>query len=241
MLSTIYQTFYDKLPNSLEDVLPVYEGCKIVTCLNPHYMIALKKESYYLYEDFDYICSDGLGPLKLNKIFGKSKSVRLSFDLSSMAGPIFRHLIANNEGMFLIGSEPGDAEKSAGNIEKNFPGLRIVGTHHGFIKDIKDDVIQKIINSGAKVAVIGMGAPMQDDLAICLKKAGFVGTVYTCGGFIHQTTDKMASFPNWANKLGLRWLYRIFTQKGVFKRFMQCIPLFVVTYSWFLLTKCKVK
>lgn len=241
MKDKLYQIFFDKLPDSIEQVMPVYEDCKIITCLNPHYMIALNKKDYHLYEEFDYICSDGMGPLKLNKFFGKSKSVRLSFDLSKMAGPVFCNLIAHNEGMYLIGSKPGDAEKSAKTIQQSFPGLKILGTHHGFIKDCKEEVIKEIINSGAKVVVIGMSAPYQDDLAVCLKKAGFIGTAYTCGGFIHQTTERMKSFPEWTNILGLRWLYRIFTQKGVFVRFMKCFPLFVITYSWFLLTKCKVK
>ena len=62
MIERIYQIFYDKLPDSLEDILPVYSGCKIVTCLNPYYMVKLKPEDYHVYEEFDYICSDGMGP-----------------------------------------------------------------------------------------------------------------------------------------------------------------------------------
>ena len=30
-IEKIYQTFYDKLPNSLEDIMPIYDGCKIET------------------------------------------------------------------------------------------------------------------------------------------------------------------------------------------------------------------
>ena len=35
MIKQIYQIFYDKLPNTLNDILPVYDRCKLVTCLNP--------------------------------------------------------------------------------------------------------------------------------------------------------------------------------------------------------------
>ena len=85
MIEKIYQLFYDKLPDSLAQVLPKYDRCQLVTCLNPYYLVMLSPKDYPLYENFDYISSDGMGPLKLNKLFGKSKSVRLSFDLSSMA------------------------------------------------------------------------------------------------------------------------------------------------------------
>lgn len=233
-INKIYQIFYDKLPSSLDDVMPKYEGCKIVTCLNAYYMIKLKEEDYHWFEEFDYIASDGMGPIKLNKLFGHPKSTRLSFDLSTMAGPVFRDMMKHDESLFVLGAKPGEVERSVETIKKNFEGIKIAGFHHGYIKDCKDSIVQEIKDSGAKVVIIGMGAPMQDEMAVLLKRAGFIGSVYTCGGFIHQTQNTMISFPTWTNKLGLRWLYRIFTQKGMFTRLIQTYPKFVLTYSWFL-------
>lgn len=230
----IYQVFYDKLPHSIEDVLPFYEGCKIVTCLNPYYMIMLKPENYYIYNEFDYICSDGMGPLKLNKLYGQEKSVRLSFDMSSMAWPVFNDAIEHGKGLYLIGAKEGEIERSVETIKNSFPGLNIVAFHHGYIRGEEESITDEIIASGAQICVIGMGAPMQDEIAVMLKKKGFVGTAYTCGGFIHQTQEGIISFPEWTNKLGLRWLYRLFTQRGMFKRLIQTYPKFVVTYSQFL-------
>ena len=235
MIKIIYKIFYDKLPASLEDILPVYDGCKIVTCLNPFYMVKLKPEDYHIYKEFDYICSDGMGPLKLQKWFRHPKSVRLSFDLSAMAGPVFRDAIKNGKGLYVLGAKPGEVEKSVETIKMNFEGLRIAGFHHGYIKGEEDKIVSEIIASGAGVVIIGMGAPAQDEMCVRLKKAGFVGSAYTCGGFIHQTQEGMISFPEWSNKLGLRWLYRIFTQKGMVKRLIETYPKFAVTYPLFLL------
>lgn len=241
MIHNIYQTFYDKLPNTLEDILPVYDRCKLVTCLNAFYMVKLKEEDYHWYEEFDFIPSDGMGPIKLNKLFGKPKSLRLSFDLSTMAGPVFRDMMAHDESLYVLGAKEGEVDKSVETIKKNFEGIRIAGFHHGYIKDCKDEVIGEIVKSGAKVCIIGMGAPMQDEMAVLLKRKGFVGSVYTCGGFIHQTQETMISFPEWTNRLGMRWLYRIFTQSGMLKRLIETYPKFVVTYIWFLLFKIKIK
>lgn len=235
----IFQTFYDKLPDSMEQVMPEYDRCKLITCLNPHYMICLEPKDYDLYNHFDFICSDGMGPLKVQKVFGKKSSPRLSFDASTLAGPVFRDAIAHEESLYVLGAKDGEVDKSVETFKNNYRGLKIAGFHHGYIKECKDEVVKEIIESGAKIVIIGMGAPTQDEMCIRLKNAGFVGTVYTCGGFIHQTQECMVSFPAWTNKLGLRWLYRIFTQKGVFKRFMSCIPLFVISYSWFMLTGLK--
>lgn len=239
MIYSIYRKFYDKLPLSIDDIMPVYEGCKIVTCLNAYYMVKLKEEDYHWYDEFDYIASDGMGPIKLNKICGHPKSIRLSFDLSTMAGPVFRDMMAHGESLYILGAKPGEVDKSVDTIKKNFNGIKIAGFHHGYIKDCKDDIVKEIKASGAKVVIIGMGAPMQDEMAVLLKRAGFVGSVYTCGGFIHQTQETMVSFPTWTNKFGLRWLYRIFTQSGMLKRLVETYPKFVVSYSWFLMFKIK--
>lgn len=238
-INNIYQLFYNNLPSRLDDVMPKYEGCKIVTCLNPYYMVKLRPEDYHIYDEFDYICSDGMGPIILNKLCGHPKSVRLSFDLSTMAGPVFRDIISHGESLYVLGAKPGEVDKSIDTIRRNFEGIQIAGFHHGYIKDCKNSIVEEIVSSGAKVCIIGMGAPMQDEMAVLLKRAGFVGTVYTCGGFIHQTQDTMVSFPTWTNKLGLRWLYRIFTQNGMLKRLIETYPKFVVTYVKFLLFQIK--
>ena len=239
MIYAIYKKFYDKLPSSLADIMPVYDGCKIVTCLNAYYMVKLRQEDYHWYDEFDYIASDGMGPIILNKLLGRPKSVRLSFDLSTIAPPVFNDLMARGESLYVLGAKPGVAEMSVATIKSNFKGIKIAGCHHGYIRDCKEQIVKTIIGSGAKVVIIGMGAPMQDEMAVLLKRAGFVGTVYTCGGFIHQTQENMVSFPAWTNRLGLRWLYRIFTQKGMLKRLVETYPKFVATYCWFLLFKLK--
>lgn len=235
MRNTIYSLFYEKLPEGLNDVMPKYDKCQLVTCLNPYYLIKLKPEDYSLYQEIDYIASDGMGPLILNKLFGLQKSVRLSFDLSAMAGPVFQNLIEHNEGMYVLGAKPDEVENAVETIKGHFKGIRIVGFHHGYIKDCKENIVNEILDSGAKLVIIGMGAPMQDEMAVMLKRSGFVGSVYTCGGFIHQVQESIISFPEWSNKLGLRWLYRIFTQKGMLKRLIETYPSFIITYSLFLI------
>lgn len=217
-ITKIFKIFYEKLPSSMDDIIPVYDRCKLVTCLTPYYMTIMKEEDYEMYNEFDYIASDGSYPLKINKWVGKPKSIRLSFDMSSMAPVVFRDLIEKGKELYVLGAMPEEIEKSVKTIKSFFPELSIAGYHHGYINDCKEEVVEAIVNSNASVCVIGMGAPLQDEMAVRLKKAGFVGTVYTCGGFIHQTTDGIISFPEWTNKLDVRFIYRWFHEKGVFAR-----------------------
>lgn len=217
-ITKIFRIFYEKLPSSMEDIMPVYDRCKLVTCLTPYYMTIMKEEDYEMYNEFDYIASDGSYPLKINKWVGKPKSVRLSFDMSSMAPVVFSDIIEKRKSLYVLGAKPEEIDKSVNTIHEFFPNMSIVGYHHGYINDCKEEVVKAIVESGAGVCIIGMGAPLQDEMAVRIKKAGFVGTVYTCGGFIHQTTDGIISFPEWTNKLDVRFIYRWFHEKGVFAR-----------------------
>lgn len=233
MIEKIYQIFYDKLPDSLEDIIPVYEGCKLVTFLTPYYMSKMNESYYSLYEDFDYIASDGSYPLKINRWMGKPKSIRLSFDMSSMAPVVFDDVIKNNKAIYILGAKPEEIKRSVQTIRGFFPKLNICGFHHGYINDYKDTIVNEIIGSGANVCIIGMGAPLQDEMAVRLKTAGFVGSIYTCGGFIHQTTEGIHSFPEWTNKLNVRFVYRWFHEKGVFSRTPRQIWA-CLQYAWWL-------
>ena len=239
MIEKLYQIHYDKLPQTLQEVMPEYEGCKLVTYLNYYYLIKAKPEDYGLYEKFDYITSDGITPLKLQKMFGRAKSVRLSPDMSSMVGPVFRDVMEHGESIYILGAKSEEVARSVNTIKNYFPGIHIAGYHHGYINDCKDVITDEIISSGAKVVLIGMGAPAQDEMAVRLKDSGFIGTVYTCGGFIHQTQEQINSFPEWTNKLGLRWLYRNCTEKGMIKRDIETLPKFIISYIWFLLFQLK--
>ena len=218
MIDGIFRIFYEKLPSSIEDVLPRYDKCKLITFLTPYYMTLLDESEYDLYKEFDYIASDGSYALKVGSWVGRPKSLRLSFDMTSVAPIVFSDLIKNKRGLYVLGAKPGEVEQAVNTIRTSFPDLIVSGYHHGYIKDDEDSVLQKVIESKAGVCIVGMGAPLQDRISVKLKKRGFIGTVYTCGGFIHQSTVKMISYPRWADRYNIRFFYRWFHERGIFAR-----------------------
>ena len=138
----------------------------------------------------------------------------------------------------MLGTKQEFLEEFVSIIKGEFKGINIVGSHNGYINGKEKEVINDIMKSGAEVVIIGMGAPLQDFMAVSLKEAGFIGSVYTCGGFIHQAAGKLNFWPDWANKYNLRWFYRYFCEKGTIKRLPYSI-LSLLRYSYFLIFKCK--
>lgn len=228
----LYTIFYGKLPNSIEDLLPG-RTTKMVTFLNPYYIECLKNRTD-LYSKFDYICSDGFLPIWLNKFFCKqSRSFRISFDMTSLAKIVFDNI--GQHRVYFIGSKQADMDSFINIISSSYPKMKICGYHHGYIKGQYDDIIIQILKSEPSVVIIGMGAPMQDEFAVLLNERGFRGTIYTCGGFFHQTTNNLNYYPNFINKFNLRWIYRMFKEPYVIKRVLFYYPIFIFHYSKFLL------
>ena len=232
-MNSIYSVFYEKLPQEIENLLPDNSG-KLVTFLNPFYLEKLKGDSD-LYTAFDYICSDGMLPIALNKFWGKKKSVRISFDMTSLAKVVFEQCVISKLGIYFLGTTCENMNKFIHLISVNYPNLLIAGYHHGYIKECLGAVAEKIISSGAEVVIIGMGAPLQDEFAVALKGKGFNGTIYTCGGFFHQTTERMNYYPAWINRWNLRTPYRLFHERYVWIRLIKYYPRFLINYSSFLI------
>lgn len=229
---SLYAIFYQKLPCSKNDLL-FNENNKLITFLNPYYLELLRDESE-LYCSFDYICSDGILPILLNKLWNRPKSVRISFDMTSLAKELFIRIENTNLGIYFIGSEQNNIKKYVEMIQGEFPCLNVNGYHHGYIANMFEETAKLIIESGTDIVVIGMGAPLQDKFAIFLHEKGFRGTIYTCGGFFHQTTKSLYYYPNWVDMLNLRAFYRIFKEPYVLKRVLKYYPSFIIRYSMFL-------
>lgn len=233
-VSQLYNVFYSKLPLDVKELLPESNKSKYITFLNPFY-IEKYSQMVDLYKRFDYICSDGMVPIQLNKIWGKKKSWRCSFDMSGLAGEVFQWLVKHNDSVYFLGTTQDKLERFVEVLQKSFPSLNIVGTHHGYIKGQEDEVVAEIIKLKPTVVVIGMGAPLQDQFAMRLRDAGFQGTIYTCGGFMHQTSERLNYYPAWINRWNLRTFYRLTRERYVWGRVIKYYPKFIIKYSLFLL------
>ena len=55
---------------------------------------------------------------------------------------------------------------------------------------------------------------MQEQFLIKVKRIGYQGIGFTCGGFIHQTSkNEIDYYPAWIDKINLRFIYRMYKEK----------------------------
>ena len=235
-MERIYTIFNRKLPDSLQDLLP--GPGNVITFLNP-YSLYKANEKPELYQEFSYIASDGILPLMLQRIFGIRKSQRYSFDMSGIAGQVFTYAAQNHLKIYFIGSRREQIDQFIGLLTTAYPSLSVAGWRDGYIKGEEEKSCQTILACNPDIVIVGMGTPLQDEFAIRLKHMSFKGTIYTCGGFMHQATQKLEYFPPWINKLHLRAFYRLYKEPYVRRRILLYYPKFIFQYSWFLLKKRK--
>ena len=68
---------------------------------------------------------------------------------------------------FFLGARPGVAEKAAEKLRERFPGLKIVGTHHGYFDRAQgspenEAVVRKINAARPNVLLVALGMPLQE-------------------------------------------------------------------------------
>lgn len=154
--------------------------------------------------------------------------------MTSMAKDLFEYLNAPNckDTIYFIGSKQDEVASSVKQFKTNYPNMDIAGYRNGYFKNNIEriKVINDIIRLSPSFVIVGLGNPTQDIFTIDLKKAGYSGNIFTCGGFLHQSCRSLYYYPEWIDKHNLRWLYR-FIKEGTWSKMFKTIfyfpPVFV--------------
>ena len=117
---------------------------------------------------------------------------------------------------------------------KSYPNIHILGFKNGYFEneEAKKKACEEIISLNPNFVIIGMGTPRQEEFSLKLKNAGYKGISFTCGGFLHQTTNKMDYYPKWVNKMNLRAFYRLTHEKNMVQRLIYVLFHFPIVFTW---------
>jgi exopolysaccharide biosynthesis WecB/TagA/CpsF family protein len=214
----------------------VQQANKLSTFLNPYsYLIARRNKE--LFEKFN-IKIDGILLVKVLDLFGFRDIKRESFDMTSLAPIVFDEAIKSNNSIYFIGTKAKVIDEAIANIKSSYPDLNIIGYRDGYINECRSEVIEDIKNLNPDIVVCGMGTPLQEQFLLDLQNTGWDGIGYTCGGFLHQTARNIQYYPKWVDKYNIRWIYRIYDEPVLFKRYFVEYPKF---FWYFLVDYIKYK
>ena len=226
MFSPIVKKILSTEELTLDDVFT--ENRKVYTFLNPvSYLSALDNKK--LFERFDGIFADGsilVAAIKL--VYGKTVT-RHSFDMTSLAPELLEYAEQNGKSVYIVASRQEQVEKAVAIFRERYPKLILAGYRNGYFLTDEEQATEAshIVDVNPDFLIVGMGVLMQERFLLKVKDAGYNGIGFTCGGFIHQTAkDKIDYYPAWADKLNLRFVYRMIKEKHTRKRYAQAALLF---------------
>jgi exopolysaccharide biosynthesis WecB/TagA/CpsF family protein len=127
----------------------------------------------------------------------------------------------------LIGGHEHIAHHVKGILIARFPRLNIVTCLNGY-SDVasKTCLIDKIRQDKPDMIILAMGQPLQEQLAIDMKKQ-FPNKIFWCvGGLFDVITGNYPCTPRFIRDIGFEWLCRLlYSPKKVWKRYFIGIPL----------------
>jgi exopolysaccharide biosynthesis WecB/TagA/CpsF family protein len=208
----------------------IHEG-DLHTFINPYSYLLLRNNDS-VFKEMDHILVDGELMVKLLKWIGVAAVTRTSFDMTSLAPFIFREAEEKGSSLYFVGSKQQEITASVKAILKVYPSLNISRYRNGYFNGEMDAELELVLELDPDIVIAGLGTPLQEEFLIKLKKKGWKGTGFTCGGFLHQTSSGIEYYPKWINKYNLRWAYRIYDEPKLFGRYFLDYPKAVVLILW---------
>ena len=226
MFSPLVQKILATETLSLDEVF-TKQG-RIYTFLNPvSYLSALDNKA--MFARFNGIFADGsILVAAIRTVYGRSVT-RRSFDMTSMAPELLSFAEKNRKTVYVVASRQEQVEKAVGVFKERYPDLCFSGYRNGyFVSEAEMDKEAECIAAlNPDFLIVGMGIVMQERFLLKVHEKGYRGIGFTCGGFIHQTAkNEIDYYPAWADKLNLRFVYRMYKEKHTRKRYLQTAFLF---------------
>ena len=131
-------------------------GCHYVVTPNPEIVEVCRENpaAMQAVNGADLVLPDGIGVVKGAAMLGtplKEKTPGIEF-----AAGLMGKMAERGRSLYLLGAKPGVADMAAERLQKQYPGLKIAGTHDGYFKE-DAPVVEAIRESGADCVFVCLG------------------------------------------------------------------------------------
>lgn len=138
--------------------------------------------------------------------------------------------------IYLLGGRPGVAEQAREKLEVRYPGIRVVGTHHGFFRKEgpeNDAVIAEVNRVRPDVLLLGFGMPLQEKWAMANLPRIDARVLLSGGACIDYVAETVRRGPQWLVDHHMEWLARMIVEpRRLWKRYVLGNPKFLLLVLW---------
>lgn len=201
-------------------------GAHQIVTLNPEYLYRAQRERDLLEiaREAALVTADGIGIVWAARVHGfflpeRVTGIELLLALCGRAA-------AEGWRIFLLGGKPGVAAEAAARLARDYPGLTVAGTHHGYFSGAEETgVLERIKAARPQLLFVGLGAPKQERWIFQQRAALGSLVAVGVGGSFDVLSGRVKRAPVWMRRLGLEWLGRLVLEPRRWRR-MLVLPRF---------------
>ncbi|MDO4373141.1 MAG: WecB/TagA/CpsF family glycosyltransferase [Clostridia bacterium] len=208
------------------------QRCRVVTP-NAEFAMEAKKNPRFLkiLNGSQLVLADGISVIYASKILGTPLRGRVTG--VGFAQALCQALAEQGGSLYLLGAKPGVAEQAADKLKAAYPGLKIAGTHDGYFKD-EAPVVEAINAARPDAMLVCLGAPKQEYFMEDHGTQLEVPVMAGLGGSMDVLAGNVRRAPEFFQKAGLEWLYRLGKEPKRIRR-MAKLPLYLwdaMVWKW---------
>lgn len=177
----------------------------------------------------DMVTPDGAGVLLASGLHGaripeRVSGVDLLEKLSALAAE-------KGYSIYLFGAAVGVADAAADALRSRYPGLTIAGTRNGFFTaEEEPDIVREIANTQPSILFVALGIPKQEQFIRRHFGELNAPVMIGVGGSFDVISGRLQRAPQWMQRTGLEWLYRLIQEPARLPR-ATALPRFIVA-TW---------
>ena len=198
--------------------------CRVVTP-NAEFALEAKKNPRFLniLNTSQLVLADGISVVLASKIIGDPLRGRVTG--VEFAQALAAAMAKEGKSLYLLGAKPGVAEQAAERLVQTYPGLKIAGTHDGYFKE-EGPVVEAINATQPDALLVCLGAPKQEYFMEEHDAELEVPVMAGLGGSMDVLAGNVQRAPEFFQKNGLEWLYRLCKEPKRWKRMIK-LPLYL--------------
>lgn len=217
------------MEQTIEQILTFMQGneCKSVYTPNPEMIMTAREDQEFaeVLQNGDLVIPDGIGVVIASRL-GKNPLPERVAGYDTVQN-LFQRMKDTSFTVYFLGAAPGIAEEAAQKMKAKYPGLQIVGWHHGyFTKEDEPAILKEINETKPDLLLVGLGFPRQEKWIAVHQKQLPVKVCIGVGGSFDGMSGKVKRAPVFFQKIGLEWFYRLLRQPTRWRRMLQ-LPVFL--------------
>ena len=128
--------------------------------------------------------------------------------------------------LFLVGAQSEVLARARQVIESRWRNVRVVGAEAGYFETAEAARILACINDARPdILLLGLGCPLQEQLALAWADRLQVRVVWTVGGLFDTLSGAKKRAPRWMRRARLEWLFRLSCEpRRLWRRTFVAVP-----------------